>query len=384
MKKLIKFIIIAITISLNQVAFAAFTIIIDAGSSGSRLHLFQHDTSSRMPVINEIFSASTKPGLSHYADHPGSAGKALKPLLDEANQYLKEHHIDPHTVSFNLLATAGMRLIPAHKQQAIYQHIQQYLYANYKFNIANIKTVSGKMEALYGWLDINYLEHHFQQHTKTLGAIDMGGASTEIAFATNNQNKLHDVITVTINGETYHVFCKSFLPLGQDEVRKVINKNRLANTCYPRNYQFSDANKGNFEYHTCQSLFATFLSKESPMQKMLAPEYQQSFVAYSAIYYAYDFLGVVATPTRNMIENSLQTTCTKSWEQLKKDYPTTPEPYLSSYCANGIYITNLLFDTYHLQSTQLKITNRIEGHEIDWTLGALLYQLTNSMPALRF
>ena len=121
-----------------------------------------------------------------------------------------EHGAKPASTDINLLATAGMRLLPEEKQQAIYSSIKSFLKNNYQFPVGEIKTISGKMEALYGWLDINYLLGNFKNHQATIGSIDMGGASTEIAFATEDESRPEDEIKIDINDKHYIVFSKSF------------------------------------------------------------------------------------------------------------------------------------------------------------------------------
>jgi Golgi nucleoside diphosphatase len=166
-----------------------YTIFIDAGSSGSRLHIFEYEKSLPLPMIKDVFSESIKPGLSEYAAHPESAGQSLKKILDDANQFLLEKKINPHFIRVHLFATAGMRLLPEDKQQAIYRNVTNFIQNNYDFNTPDIRTISGKMEGVYSWLDVNYLLGNFQNNRTTTGTIDMGGASTQITFATNDLSK---------------------------------------------------------------------------------------------------------------------------------------------------------------------------------------------------
>ncbi len=51
-----------------------YQIMMDAGSTGTRLHIFKVDKSTPVPTINKVFSESVKPGLSAYADKPEEAG----------------------------------------------------------------------------------------------------------------------------------------------------------------------------------------------------------------------------------------------------------------------------------------------------------------------
>lgn len=361
---------------------AKYIIVVDAGSSGSRLHLFQYETTSSLPKIQDIFAESVKPGLSSFVSNPDASGASLKPALDDAVKTLQTAGVDPHAVQVNVLATAGMRLLTEAQQAAIYLGVTKYIQANYTFPIGDIKTISGKMEGLYGWLDINYLAQVFQFNQKnqpTAGSIDMGGASTQIAFAMpENPSRLTtDEIALTINGQHYTVFSKSFLGLGQDQARNTMNSDAQAASCYPAGYAYAQNATGNFNFYNCQNIYSDVIAAQQVAQQVPSTK-GQTFVAYSSVYYAYNFFQVDTTPQQSTVEAKIQQVCNTGWDQMKKDYPNQPEKYLSGYCANATYIDELLYNTYQLTGSQMTVLSKINGTEIDWPLGAVLYKLTNS------
>lgn len=355
-------------------AFAAnnYMILVDAGSTSSKLHVFQYEPGS-MPVINDVFAETAKPGLSSFADHPESAGASLKKPLDDAGQFLQKQGVDLKTVPVNVFATAGMRLLPDDKQQAIYNNVTSYLKTNYQYAAGEVKTIPGKMEGLYGWLDVNYLANHFQNHETTTGSIDMGGASTQIAFATHDHSKPDDEETFIINHQRYTVFSKSFLGLGQDQARDAMTKDTRASACYPLDYQFSSG-VGKFDFSTCHGPYNDIIQQQSVAEQIL-PTKGQSFIAYSGVYYTYQFFNVDKTPDQSILDSHIQSVCNEPWSQLQKDYPTVDAKYLSAYCANGVYQDQLLYSTYQLQGQQLTVVSQINQKDIDWTLGAILYSL---------
>src|SRR5690606_35248812 len=131
---------------------------------------------------------------------------------------------------------------------SIYQHIKSSILTDYKntFIPREITTITGKMEGLYAWLDINYLFKNFQNNTPTVGSVEFGGASTQIAFALDKSNKLIDEVSIDINNQRYHVFSKSFLGLGINEARESMNADEQAHFCYPLHYK-----NGKFELASC-------------------------------------------------------------------------------------------------------------------------------------
>lgn len=256
-------------------------------------------------------------------------------------------------------------------QVNIYNHVIAYLKEYYSFDIGNITTITGKMEGIYGWLDVNYLLGNLQENTPTTGVIDMGGASTQITFATQDNSKPDDEVTLLINKTTpITIFTKSFLGLGQEFARFAMNLNSASTSCYPSGYQM-----GQFEFNNCSAIYTGVIKRIYRPEQMIAPETNQHFIAIAGIYYNYNFLDALQTPDKTNVENKIQTICNQPWEILKTQYPNENPEYLSSYCANSTYVYNLLYNTYQLQGSQLTVAKDINQQEIDWTLGALLYEL---------
>ncbi len=369
--------IVAVLFTLCSLATYAnqYTIIIDAGSSGSRLHLFQYQKDSHIPVIHDIFSESIKPGLSSFENNPAEAGKSLKTLLDDVMREVRARQLNPTEIDINVLATAGMRLLPVEKQQAIYTSVKNFILENNDgFYLGHIETISGQMEALYGWLDINYLANRFQFATPTLGSIDMGGASTQIAFNTSPAQHSNDVISVNVGNQLYTVFAKSFLGLGQDQAREALLKSTDSMVCFPAGYHFNQNSIGHFNLANCEQQL-TNLIEQYHVNEQIIPTKIQEFVAYSGIFYNFQFFNIDKAPNQIALEKQLQSVCTKPWAELQADYPQISEKYLSTYCAHGVYFDELLYNTYQLQHSQLTVVTQIGQHDIDWTLGAMLFSL---------
>lgn len=363
--------ILALTLSTNVLA-ENYKIIVDAGSSGSRLHLYQYTSDKKVPVIEEGFTKSNKTGLSTFEKNPQDSGKSLQELLDGAAQYLKDKQINPKDVEVNVLATAGMRLVNENIQKEIYASVKNSINTS-GFNIGQVETISGQMEAFYGWMEVNYRANSFENNATTLGAIDMGGASTQISFETQDPNKPEDVISFNFAGKKYAVFAKSFLGLGQDQAREAILTDNDAATCFPTNYHKPDSTLvGNFNAKSCGALYTNFIKTKKVAEQIL-PIDKQKFVAFSGAYYTYNFLAVDKTPDQAVLEEGISTVCTKSWEKLESEHKG--DKYLWTYCASAVYMDNLFYNTYQIGNNQLTVAKQINGHNIDWAEGALFYNL---------
>ncbi len=382
MKSLIRYTTLLFGVFLSNLTFAQnsnYSIYIDAGSSGSRLHIFhQTKTNTSMPVIEEVFSESTKPGLSSYADHPEQAGASLTKLLSDAEVFLNsQNELNKNTTTVNVLATAGMRLLPAEKQAAIYANVAQAIQKYASFSAGAIETIPGKMEGVYGWLDVNYLLGNFQSSQPTVGSLDMGGASTQITYAvdttTHKNTPSDDTTDIFINNKHYTVFSKSFLGLGEDQARNTMNQDATAANCYPAGYHYTTDKIGQFNLSTCEKLYADVISAKHVSQQIKPIANTKHFVAYSGFYYTFHFLNTDLTPNKNALEMHIQSTCNQTWEQLKQANPNVPEKYLATYCADAVFQDHLLNDTYKINDANLAVLNKINHQPIDWTLGAALY-----------
>merc|ERR1712166_1446757 len=61
-----------------------YAVVIDAGSSGSRVHAFKFNRNKGGSELDIDYFKQLKPGLSSYGEDAESAAKSLKPLLDYA------------------------------------------------------------------------------------------------------------------------------------------------------------------------------------------------------------------------------------------------------------------------------------------------------------
>ncbi|KAG0280029.1 Golgi apyrase [Linnemannia exigua] len=281
-----------------------FGIVIDAGSSGSRLHIYSWINRNHilqttphaqiagvLPTIEPgvesdsehaaKWSTRTVPGIAEFKDRPDDVGEHLEPLLDHALKIIPESEIARTPIY--VFATAGLRLVQDDIREQILANSCNYIRDNYKFHMGecknHIKNISGEEEGIYGWVAINYLMGGFDNggvkmikpevsdselhssddslsvpsvdshgsgknsqgdddnfsHRHTLGFLDMGGASTQIAFEPSPEasrahaNDLMAVHLRTLDGHTleYNVFVTTFLGYGSNQARRRYVKDYL-------------------------------------------------------------------------------------------------------------------------------------------------------------
>ena len=74
-------------------------VVIDAGSTGSRVHIYQYKVSGAgLATVKQPFSSlKVTPGLSDYADQPQNVGESLSPLLEYAYKLVSALYLDIHS-----------------------------------------------------------------------------------------------------------------------------------------------------------------------------------------------------------------------------------------------------------------------------------------------
>ena len=173
-----------------------FGIIIDAGSSGSRIHIFKWNNKDILNSISEISRLKITPGISHYItyDEPGvAAGESLHELLKHAEKSIpKEFHA---STTISLKATAGMRLLEREDQIRILHGVRKKLKSS-SFLFERARVLGGTSEALFAWITVNVgkktitnmsviEDPMYENMEKTYGIIELGGASSQIVQPSN-------------------------------------------------------------------------------------------------------------------------------------------------------------------------------------------------------
>jgi guanosine-diphosphatase len=167
---------------------------IDAGSTGSRIHVYKFNNCLASPTFEYEVFKQTRPGLSSYAGNPTQAAESLDPLLREAERVIpqKQWKCTPVAVK----ATAGLRLLGQEQSDAILEAVKSRLQARYEFSVVHkdgVVVMDGKDEGVFAWITANYLLNTLPSNPTTnankdkessspYAVLDLGGASTQIVF----------------------------------------------------------------------------------------------------------------------------------------------------------------------------------------------------------
>ncbi|XP_053778389.1 ectonucleoside triphosphate diphosphohydrolase 1 isoform X5 [Desmodus rotundus] len=335
-------------------------------------------------------------------------------------------------------ATAGMRLLRLQEEwlaDDVLTMVTQIL-NNYPFDFRGARILSGEEEGAYGWITVNYLLGKFtkklrwltlmpndNESQETYGALDLGGASTQITFVPQNQTieSPQNALYFRLYGKDYSVYTHSFLCYGKDQalLQKVAKDIQATNgtiqdPCFNHGYsrvmnvsdiynstctwefqnrlpfhQFEIQGIGDFE-ECQQSIIKLFNTSQCPYSRcafneIFLPQLQGQFGAFSAYYYVMKFLNLTSEEpiSQEKMIDTIKKFCSRPWKELKTNFGDVKEKYLSEYCFSGTYIISLLQTGYHFTPDNWKnihFMGQIRNTDVGWTLGYML-NLTNMIPA---
>ena len=249
-----------------------YAVVMDAGSSGTRAYLYSwpqhsgdpHQLLRISPLLQdgEPMVKKVSPGLSSMGETPDNAFEYIRPLLMFASEHIPRHK--HKETPLYILATAGMRLLEKEAQEAVLTNLRKGITENFDFYFpdGHLEIISGKQEGIYQWLAINYVLGKFEHkdhasvneelvavepagrslasgagesalvfRPRTVGALDMGGASMQLAMEITTNLQLEgmpekdkaQVAEINLGCQehdtehTYRVFVTTYLGFGANE-----------------------------------------------------------------------------------------------------------------------------------------------------------------------
>ncbi|KAI8089969.1 nucleoside phosphatase GDA1/CD39 [Halteromyces radiatus] len=396
---------------------------IDAGSSGSRVHVYRFNYCQQEPQLeDEVLFHMLKPGLSSYKDDPMAAARSLNELMDLAveNVPTELHHCTPIAVK----ATAGLRLLGKDVSDKILAQVRSHLETNYPFPIAGengIQIMDGSDEGVYAWITVNYLLGKLQpsQRGNSAAVFDLGGASTQIVFEPVFPTTLEKMVDGDHKyqldygkGEPYSLYQHSYLGFGLNEARKhvkeamislwhdeAIKTGRVYHPCLPLNHtetiaytstnhsepiniQLIGTGAGSTQ---CRAVVEKLFGKDLPCATSPCAfngVYQPSLVDTFKLrdLYVFSYFFDLTQPMGMPLEFSVMElgtltrhVCDGDITDLVKHVPNALETLRSEpdYCLDLTYAYSLLKTGYDLPPERLvRTAQKIHGVETGWCLGA--------------
>ncbi|EUB63720.1 Ectonucleoside triphosphate diphosphohydrolase [Echinococcus granulosus] len=213
-----------------------YTLLIDAGSTSSKLTVFKWKDwpFQKNGYVEEVKMAKVQPGISAYKDKSADAFAALEPhIMNLLGQTIPAE--SRHSTRVFLAATAGMRLLTLEnplQSEAVIESLQLQL-PQVGLMVDNpysdVRIMSGRDEGIYSWITVNYLTKKLGSRNvppvdekQTIGALDLGGASTQITFVPENNKPAPHTSTRNLFGKAFNLYSYSYLCYGKSAAEKRI------------------------------------------------------------------------------------------------------------------------------------------------------------------
>ena len=243
-------------------------LMIDAGSTGSRMHVYEfeprvlmnkHEVTQAVsgkklsfPGTNSRWTERLRPGISEFAniDDEEEMERAiadyLEPLLSFARSVLHSKEEEFGNFPIFLKATAGLRIVPSKQRQRVISTVRK-LFNNETFcpfwdESERVRVISGEEEAVYDWAGVNVLLGNLMSNSegvgeayggaiRTYGALDMGGASSQISYYQPEGDVMSGLFKLQIGqGKHWNVYAHSHLMYGMNEAEKRRKAHLVADT----------------------------------------------------------------------------------------------------------------------------------------------------------
>eukprot|EP00924_Labyrinthula_sp_SR-Ha-C_P008910 maker-scaffold_2-snap-gene-6.51-mRNA-1 protein AED:0.02 eAED:0.02 QI:18/1/1/1/1/1/6/205/493 len=395
----ILFQIIMITKQLN----IEYAIQIDAGSSGTRAFIFEKQ------IKQEKIELQTNPDLIYETTPIFSQSNAVS-VLQEIIQFCKLT-LEQRSSSLNLDkliktiplffgATAGIRRLNYDVRTKIIESVESTLFQSgfYIQDKSWIRILSGKEEASFAWLSVNYLLRiNRSSRNSSVAVLDIGGASIQLAFETQKNIVFDRFETLTENGKTV-LYAKSFQNLGINQAwSSFYTFSRANSSCYIFNLNFEICLDQTKEFLSTQTIIFEdqTVSLTSFYFNILRADVKIYGISY--VQYLFEFFKCSQNLTLLNIKNIAQEVCSITKSSYENYVQSLGEGFVLSaykdrFCFGAAYVLNLVpiitgrkleDSTLFLERDPLQFhrlgrsfaPSSDEQVPVSWSYGSVLYHL---------
>ncbi|MBV97309.1 Ectonucleoside triphosphate diphosphohydrolase 5, partial [Eschrichtius robustus] len=269
---------------INVSANTLYGIMFDAGSTGTRIHVYTFvqklpgDYYSRVQNIESGLERkiTTILGKGDEGTLKINGAETVQELLEVAKDSIPRSHWKRTPVV--LRATAGLRLLPENKAQALLFEVKE-IFKKSPFLVPDdsVSIMDGSYEGILAWVTVNFLTGQLHGHSQeTVGTLDLGGASTQITFLPQFEKTLEQtprgyLTSFEMFNSTYKLYTHSYLGFGLKAARLTtlgaletegVDGHTFRSACLPRwleaewifggvKYQYGGNQEGEVGFEPC-------------------------------------------------------------------------------------------------------------------------------------
>jgi len=387
---------------------APYMLIIDAGSSGTRVHVYEFNgqTSKLSPGLVPLKALKHKPGLSACAKQGGRAAcakKHIETLLKEVSDTVFEAAMTARPKVY-LLATGGLRLLKSTDTREILLGAGQGIKAAGFREGTEPRVASGTDEAIFDWLSVNLAGSstilprvtRSRNPPTPIGVVDLGGASMQVAFVARDFPDVYTPIKLPLQLGDHELYAVSRLRFGLDVAYSAVVDG-------PTDACSIEGGHGDFE--ACNMHVKTYIAKYQehssvvnmeppPGVKLVLVDNLYKALAHVLFHVADDITGlnVIITscetlpfacdhaysPTLRQLYLAGSSICTANWQELKQlnEKPGgVSEDKLRKTCFATAYVISFLTNIMNVDfdDRRLYVPNRFGENDASWAYGAAAF-----------
>ena len=357
-------------------------VIVDAGSSGCRVHVFRWD--GRVPAaertVTPVGREEFTPGIATYVDGRSEAAWTgdVEAYVDRwaraAATLLPQDAVD--AVWWKVYGTAGMRLLAPGDQDALVAAIRAHLVrARPSDHVLDVRVIPGALEGLFAWLSA-------ERRT----VLDLGGASTQIATQIGPDAAPVEGATdfEVYSGRSWHAHVRSvsLLGFGKKEAVRAMHSASVAmgatgNACRARGDDALGL-PGTSNAPQCEALvdsvFATFPVQLAPLHPLAA---DAGVIGMDNYHHTALFFGI-DKGTLDSVAAAASEYCTGlEWASVLAAYASRSEDRyqerkLHDHCFVAFYAQRLASRAFGVDTAATTIDFSTEG--LSWAYGAALVE----------
>ncbi|XP_022633181.1 probable apyrase 7 isoform X4 [Vigna radiata var. radiata] len=278
-------------------ASSYYTVVVDCGSTGTRVNVYEWmvgvkgASKGNLPVLlhsypdnttkkSSLWKGScqyhcmqTEPGLHNFVNDSLGVRQALEPLIVWAEQVVPRE-MRGSTPAF-VLATAGLRGLALEDADRVLGDIEAVVKGHsFMMSKSWIRVLSGKEEAYYGWVALNYKMGTFDDNypkSPTLGLVDIGGSSLQIVAEIDLAVDDVHVMKSRLGSTEHRIMAYSLPAFGLNEafdrtvlrLRNNQSEERTASISDLRHPCLLSTYVQNYTCHSCSALASIYEKKHS-------------------------------------------------------------------------------------------------------------------------
>ena len=376
-----------------------YAIMVDCGSSGTRVHLYFWDKTKDIPEIRSPdpqtesnFNIDVK--LSSAATNESIISTIGDSIISRCTPLIPFKKISSTDVF--IYATAGVRLLPVDVQNSIMTKMYRYIREHSQFRVRQnmVRVITGGEEGYFGWLSVNYLLNKFDEKANSSMSIDMGGASTEVSFELKEGQASENSYIIQVGRKKLNIFSYSYLYYGTNSAHESVNSYLLSmnkanddpipNPCYFKGYS-TDFNghkfNGTGDFAKCLDAIQKVLIDAPNFTQVSIPSMDKiiNIHAISTFAYVISFLNISSHTTLKEFNETFIKLSQLTMDQIYQKYENSDisKKYLPEYFWEASYCYAFLLKGLKLTDDihTFDMPYNINGNDLGWALGAMIKEV---------